>query len=1490
LKGILVQLADLKRPVYFIPIGLLLVLIVVSAVVFNPAFQKKMLLKHVGPLVDSLQLDYIHFTPWSLQLNKVAVDYEGGHFALEQGTIRYCLSSLLLLNANIKTLALKDVSVDLTEFNPPEKEEPDSDEIFPGVLASLQYGLGYTLQEVDVNADVLLPGQQSLSTRISGGGVRPKARGSITMKAHYHTGKEDELIKLNGELLLDQLTRGHFNAVETVVAIDAMLAGLPEAESASLKLLLTPAPLTEAEQVSAEAGGEQLEFTPEAIHLAIEQHDAEQQQRSALTLDGRYDGNSGVFDGGYQVTANERLVQRYIKDTEIPPTEEKISGDLSFNLADTTGDITVISDLLMQQINEIHANEKLPEVLRLENNFRLSLLPGLRLRVETIDSGLTDEESTRPLASSLPEGLDIPLQDVEGFMRQENTLLAFELPEVPLAWFDILLPDYELVEGTLTAAFEITTDTAGSIHVIPMKPLTVTGLTLREQEKPLLESVNLSMLPRISYRGDAVDVALTELHVDAGQGEVASADFNATAPLGDRPGAIDVRFIADVDMHRLVDLLAIEQSGRQSLPQRLSMDYQAAILQRPNVVTVNSMDANVLLGDKTRLLHLELLQPLVMDSSTDGTRIRSTDGQLAVLNISDIQLDWLSAFVPDTTLNGKLQRADFALTADGEGVATLDASQSVRLSHVTVTGPDGPVLKDVGISVRPTVRLAPDGTHISYRDLEVTGQQRQLLTGSGALTLPAAAEKPLLADGQLDMDLQAFSLQPVVARVLQGSIEAPMRLEASYKLAQDTSSIDLSELSANLFYADQQPRISLQADSGVRIRTQLGRRQSELGRARGNVTLTVANLTPEPIAGILAANGLSFTEANGKAVLGSDGESLSVRTIEPFRVTGVAVSSDDKPVLLPFTLSADSETVMRGDRLHAQLKHLQLTFDEHPERAAIDAQLDVTLKGQGEATWVEALTANAKVLLPALLDQPAMLPHHKLTAGELDFVATLDASGRLDSTTRVQGLKSARALPLALLEAQLNGQLEQNGSFNVSAPVTTRGKSGESDLLITAVHVSKQDQHDELTATVDSSVFYLNDILNTLNAIANEPAAAEEAEDKPGEEQQAALDAERQARLMLADEQAFWDLTSFNRHVSYDIKRLFYTDYLEIVDITGRAETTAERLSIDELRAYFHDSPIVLNSVLTFTPGVKPYDLDLQASINKFDLATFMHELDPESIPPAEGLFDVSIDAYGKSQNMVQYRNNMYFDMRMQSRDGVFRLLDPNDPLVVGSSNVAGAVGEGVSYIPTGLFGLGAVARLVNYIKTVPYDKIDAHFIRDESGDVQIKKYVVQSPEILMTAKGGISYEEGVDVMQSPLKMDAQLNLRGRGAAIFYDLDLLLNEQDKFGYWTGPEIKFWGTVAKSESNLGEIIEAAGKGAVLGGITRPISGLIGNVKYLWMEDETEPLEYTDDPQATPAAGVQAEPTESVEDVPVETPKEPPKQGPTGVFTDFPDLID
>jgi hypothetical protein len=1433
------QLADLKRPRVYIPVSLILLLAIISAVIFHPAFQRKMLLDHVGPLVDSLQIERIHFTPWSLELANVAVEYAGGQFQVGNGSLRYCLSSLLLLDLNIKQLILQGVKVDVENFNPPPAEPVESG-IFPGVLASLEHGLGYSLQELAIAAEVVLPGQQSLAANITGGGIRPDQNGSINMDVRFNTGKGDDHILLDGVLNLTQLSRGRFAVIEAVLDIQAALAELPETERVNINLAVKPAALGK-QQLALIEGGVEPQYSQEMLQLNLQQNDAEGNKRAVLELGGTYDGNSGDFSGAYQVTANERLVQPYLKDNVVPRTKEALTGAIDFNVADLTGDVTVISDLLVTDLREDKANDKLPELLRLQNNFRLSLLPGRQLRITTINAGMSDEGKNQPLAASLPADLDIPLDDIGAFLRQENTLLEFELPGIPLTWFDVLLPDQEITGGRLTGAFQITTDTASAIHLKPVKPLEITGLTILQGDAVVVDGMNLSVMPAVSYAKDTLLVTLDKIVFSAAEGTLATAAVNASLLLaGDRQGAVDARANADLDVYNLLAYLDIKKSGRYGVPRHFSVDFKTALQQQPDRVVVNSLNAGLFKDSKTRLLELALSQPLILNTTGEGKPVVNAAGKLAQLKISDIRLDWFSAFVPDTTLSGRLRRADFTLAMDEAGMASITTDKPFRVNNVTVTTRDGPLLENVGISLMPAVELLPEGTQIIYRDLSVSSNTSSLVSGSGKIILPGTPERALVADGHLTIDIQALARQPVVAKALQAGVVSPVRLEADYQLEQGESSIDISRLVVNLLYADDEPRIALTADSNVRVRTRLGRNQSGVGRARGKVTLVVAKLTPDPFSAILEANGLAFGEANGKVVLTSDGSSLTIDSIEPFVISGIKVSGEKGALLHPFTIMAEAGATLNDDTLQATLDPFSLTFDRHKDKPVVDAKLDLTLKGSDEKTRVEDLTASLSMLLPGILDQPAILPGNTLKAGTMDTSIHLDPSGKLALLTRIHGLQGRDPLMLELLELQVDGQLDPDGSFSITAPLRTVGKTGSSDLLIKAVHSEQEGAKDDLNIDVESTVFYLNDILNTLHAIAGRKTSGETAK-KPAATGEVL--AATEAQELLPDEQAFW-ATPYSRHASYHIGQLYYTDYLVIRDIKGRGDFTPERLSLNDFKAHFHDSPIRLDAVMTFTPGDAPYDLDLQAGVEQFDLAKFFRELVPDSKPRAEGLFNVSLEASGQSPNMAQYRNQLFFDMRLQSRDGVFRLLDPDSALVGGTTGFAGAIGEGVSYLPTGLFGLGAVSRLVKYIKEIDYDKVDVHLLRDESRDVQIRRYVVQNPEILMTATGGIEYQEGVDILQSPLAMDANLNFRDKGAAIMYDLNLLEKEKDAYGYWKGPAIKFWGTPAASESNLGNIITKAGNAAILGGITRPISGLLGNIKYRWFDDDVEAREHTE----------------------------------------------
>ena len=104
------------------------------------------------------------------------------------------------------------------------------------MLAALEHGLGYRLQDLDVAAEVILPGQQSVAAHITGGDIRPDGKGEVRLDVRFNTGKGEDHILVDGVLALDQVTRGRFTAIETGLDIQAVLADLPQTEHLNISL------------------------------------------------------------------------------------------------------------------------------------------------------------------------------------------------------------------------------------------------------------------------------------------------------------------------------------------------------------------------------------------------------------------------------------------------------------------------------------------------------------------------------------------------------------------------------------------------------------------------------------------------------------------------------------------------------------------------------------------------------------------------------------------------------------------------------------------------------------------------------------------------------------------------------------------------------------------------------------------------------------------------------------------------------------------------------------------------------------------------------------------------------------------------------------------------------------------------------------------------------------------------------------------------------
>jgi len=472
--------------------------------------------------------------------------------------------------------------------------------------------------------------------------------------------------------------------------------------------------------------------------------------------------------------------------------------------------------------------------------------------------------------------------------------------------------------------------------------------------------------------------------------------------------------------------------------------------------------------------------------------------------------------------------------------------------------------------------------------------------------------------------------------------------------------------------------------------------------------------------------------------------------------------------------------------------------------------------------------------LPALFDQPVLLPGHGLAEGRIALDASVADDGTIASKARLDGLVSAAPLAITDVDGTATGTMAPDGrGFGFTMRVLGNGRSGQTDGVLEARFDPSGDDTAVIGFDFDSAHFYLNDVLAALESIAgaDAPPVADKSPDKPAKRPDQEV-----------DDSAFWDFLPYRARLAYHVGDLYYTDYVVFNDVAGEIALRPERLSLRELRARFHDSPINFDGRLKFVADTpKPYVLEFAGKVEEFDLNQFFTELVPGAKPRIEGLFGVTVDGQGSAPNMAQFRNDLLFDMRLQSRDGVFRPFPPDSGLLIGASDALGIVGEGLSYIPTSGFGAGTLSRLVNYIALIDYDNIDIRVVRDDSRDIDIRRFRVQSPTVSFKARGGIDYVENKDILDSPLTLDANLDMSGRGAAILYSMNLLEDEQDAQGYYKGPAFRIRGTPAATESNLEEILTAAADGTVKGGITRPIAGLIGNLRYRWFGKKPEAFE-------------------------------------------------
>lgn len=142
---------------------------------------------------------------------------------------------------------------------------------------------------------------------------------------------------------------------------------------------------------------------------------------------------------------------------------------------------------------------------------------------------------------------------------------------------------------------------------------------------------------------------------------------------------------------------------------------------------------------------------------------------------------------------------------------------------------------------------------------------------------------------------------------------------------------------------------------------------------------------------------------------------------------------------------------------------------------------------------------------------------------------------------------------------------------------------------------------------------------------------------------------------------------------------------------------------------------------------------------------------------PITGNWNGNVSVLGQAEGLEQLADAVQVSLSMKGSAGILQLTRVNEK----ANQTAQLLNLGLS-----LFGgqdgrLGAVSQMTQYLQRVPYDSIQIEVDRFPNGQVSIKNFTVQGPELLLTGNGSINAQSWVTLAQGALNMNLSMGTKG---------------------------------------------------------------------------------------------------------------------------------
>ncbi len=1489
-----------KKLIKIILLLIFIVPVISLSLVFIPGVQKYIIKNHLSTWISEVKVNSFHVTPFNLDIEQLHFKYKNMTISIAHLDSSFSPFNLLEQRIKINQFKLDEIVIDdNSPVQQQNKQTVQAAVLFPGLFPYLDSRFIIDIKQLNIHARYNSLSTGAVKLQVSAQNVNEKNDAPILLKVNVADlpGIEDiKNIALDSTIHLQQHNDSAIDQQQSTFNISLTNhQGIKQDFAIQLAMKQLAAPDRWASFPLDKHRSRYLRnlLHPESIKLKIK-HRAGQKLLSEINYLGRYNGNEGVISGSLKINTDKDFLSHF-GSLKLPKIEALLDATFSYNTRRLQGSVKLNDSFKIENYTSFISTEKssLPEKIVIKNHLTARINENNLVIEHFLFDLFNQQQKYINIVTHKPISAD--LDDLPHFLEQQNSELAsINIQQLSLDWFNDFIPEHRIKQGVLDGKIDLAVNNKtlmlkSSMPIqlsqlkiqkklnsqTPADSLTKTqntksGITHEEKTSPqanndgvLVDRQNLKVNFSASINKAELLINLEQITLSQGAQQKEHEQFSSSLQLHlDNPfntasmdNPVNLKSTGNINIQQVLKVPFIQSiltqnfthtstSLQQSLPSLLTLDYDFHLQKKASTWTINKalFSLSQTIKDKQEnIIKIKNKQIIKLKNTENHVKL-ITQGELISMQINRFDFNWLQSlteqFAGNYQFSGYLNKLDSTLSRVNNEHYLLAVKQ-LQFKQLQAAENKKLLFNHININSQLSVDYTKDSMAINYPVLTIKHNKKHLFTNLGKITIQHLSEpdkQKILLKGSINSSINQLMNLAFIKQFTRHQLKGQSLLDADYNLSLTGKQLTIHKSKLNILHPQSKGQLTLSTQKPISLSLDNKKQQFS---PDGQLDFILHNFDLTPYESLFSQSPIRLDYINGHFKLTQTAKQQTIKMLQALKISNIHFKDKSKAALRPFDISLDFSAQQKKNLTRGKIKQLSMHFvDAKETEHALDLQADFQLD-LNQTIILTKFDSQLKLMLTQLIKQPAVMPESTLTQGTLNAQFSIDNEHNIKHQWLIHDLIDNKNNKIVQsIDINGSGQMNNLSSFSLKLPIIMKSTSGQSELMINIQTKLDKDQK-KINLLIDGKEVFLNDLLKLLAAINPQAEIAQlDKKDENKTEQQKNTAEIKNHFDKTPAKKAFWQ-SGINLFVQLKINNLFYSDYMSYQDIAGELTINDELLSAKNFKMKFHESPMNLDAHLEFHKGQnKPYNIQLNTALKHFSIGDFLKELNPKHVPRADGVFDVDIKFFGALSNLMQMRNELLFDININGKNGVYHLIPSNDIMLRSSGAAMAMVGEFVSVLPSSGFGLGIVNRVIRFAKEINYDYINMHLLREPDRNTRIKIFQILSPELRFIASGGLTFKENTRLFDQPLKMTAQMNLANEGAAIFYGLDLLKDEQDEYGFWKGPVITFSGTLNHQQDNFDEIIAQAKSGTITGGITNPFSGLIGNFRYRWFGDEPD----------------------------------------------------